>query len=69
MLLGVCALLSLLSLLLLLLQLTYVSFGVVWDLDLFRLLDPATEEALYLLAELASKVSRLVTQPIGGRPV
>lgn len=37
-------------------QLTYVSFGVVWDLDLFRLLDPATEEAMYLFAELASKV-------------
>jgi hypothetical protein len=44
--------------LLLLLQVTYGSFGVVWDLGAFGLLNPAQEEAAYLWAELASKVGR-----------
>jgi hypothetical protein len=38
-------------------QITYGSFGVVWDLGAFGLLSPAQEEAAYLWAELASKVS------------
>jgi hypothetical protein len=41
---------------LLLLQVTYGSFGVVWDLGSLGLLSPSHEEAAYLWAEMASKV-------------
>eukprot|EP00775_Hariotina_reticulata_P009383 gene9383-9547_t len=37
------------------LKLTYVSFGVVWDLDLFSQLTPQQEEAAFLSAEFLSK--------------
>ena len=42
--------------LLLYLQVTWVSFGLPWDAAYFGLINPAQEEALYLIAEFLSKV-------------